>query len=327
MAVPWFIQKETSVQYNYKDCKSLHVKSLLQCASLSTGSKCVTFFYISSTNFCHWDCTIIYCAHCSENLTRKGQHYEIQSVRNAALRKTVTSSSTFPYDSDLYAAVWAVDGKVANEWNARQCFISNNDDHPWIQIDLGGDYFISFVRLYNRQDGLGERLHDLTLWVFRGYYNFTACGFFKGPGLTKQVVEILCEDSVPRNMVRLQITYGSINNLALCWVWEKAGVSRQSFESDIENKTTPEMRRRFTEFVKGKLTRDLKKIKGQILELVKKKEAECQRRNNTFDVVEDFPLPENQITLLKTEVPTLKYLLRKFEIIKETLIKRGVGQK
>ncbi|XP_062586229.1 uncharacterized protein LOC134247840 [Saccostrea cucullata] len=203
--------KETSVQYNYTDCKSLHVESLLQCASLSKESKSVTFFHVPSTKFCHWDCTIIYCPFWSEKLTK------IQSVRNAALGQFAHSSSTFPYDSHSFRAGWAVDGKVAN-LSSHQCFISYYEENPWIQIHLGGNYFVSFIRVHNRQDGFGERLHDLTFWVFQGAYNFTACGFFKGPGLTKQVVEILCEDTLPRNIVRLQITYGSYNSLALCEV-------------------------------------------------------------------------------------------------------------
>ncbi|XP_061166014.1 uncharacterized protein LOC133174937 [Saccostrea echinata] len=200
------------------DCRNLHVESLLQCASLSKESKSVTFFYVPLTKFCHWDCTITHCALCSENLTREWKHYEIQSVRNAALRQLAHSSSTFPYDSGWYAAGWAVDGKVADYRSAHQCFLSNYETHPWIQIHLDGYYFISFVRLYNRQDGAGERLHDVSLWVFQDAYSFTACGFFKGPGITKQVVEILCEDNVLRNIVRLQIIHGSYNSLALCEV-------------------------------------------------------------------------------------------------------------
>ncbi|XP_062586230.1 uncharacterized protein LOC134247841 [Saccostrea cucullata] len=191
MAFAWFVQKETSVQYIYKDCNTLHVKSLLQCASLSKGSKSVTFFYVPSSMFCHWDCTIIYCQLCSEKLTNEWKHYGV---------------------------VRSVDGEILNRQSAHQCTLTNFESRPWIQIHLGGHYLISFVRLYNRQDGDGYRLHDVTLWVFQDDHNFTTCGFFKGPGLTKQVVDILCEDTVPSNIVRLQITEGSHNILCLCEV-------------------------------------------------------------------------------------------------------------
>ncbi|XP_062586228.1 uncharacterized protein LOC134247839 [Saccostrea cucullata] len=218
MTFAWFVKKETSLQNNYKECKSLHVESLLQCASLSKETKSVTFFYVPSTKFCHWDCTIIYCPLCSENLTSEWKHYEIYSRRNAAFRQSAYSSSTFPYDSGIYAAHYAVDGEILNRQSAYQCTLTNFESRPWIQIHLGGHYLISFVRLYNRQDGEGYRLHDVTLWVFQDDHNFTTCGFFKGPGLTKQVVDILCEDTVPRNIVRLQITEGSHNILCLCEV-------------------------------------------------------------------------------------------------------------
>ncbi|XP_061166012.1 uncharacterized protein LOC133174936 [Saccostrea echinata] len=107
----------------------------------------------------------------------------------------------------------------------------------------------------------------------------------------------------------------------LDWVWEKAGVPRQDFKSDIDSKTTPAMRRWFAGFLKEKVARDLIKTEVQILELMHKSEAECQRGNNSFDVVKDFPSPENRIKLSKNEITVLKDLLRRLDIIKETLIK------
>ncbi|XP_061166011.1 uncharacterized protein LOC133174935 [Saccostrea echinata] len=133
--------------------------------------------------------------------------------KNAALGQPAHSSSTYSLDKGGYVASWAVDGKIAN---LELCFISDFELSPWIQINLGGHYIISFIRLYNRQDVLEERLHDLSLLVSQDGYSFTVCGFFKGPGITKQVVEILCEDNVLRNIVRLQITDGLNNILCLC---------------------------------------------------------------------------------------------------------------
>jgi hypothetical protein len=46
-----------------------------------------------------------------------------------------------------------VDGKIVP--NVQQCFNSELETSPWIQVDIGGDYVISFVRLYNRMEMAG----------------------------------------------------------------------------------------------------------------------------------------------------------------------------
>jgi hypothetical protein len=82
------------------------------------------------------------------------QFSERFSTRNAALLQNVHSSSIYPYGKDNeYTADWAVDGKTVP--SAQQCFTSELETSPWIQVDIGGDYMISFVRLYNRMDLAG----------------------------------------------------------------------------------------------------------------------------------------------------------------------------
>ncbi|XP_048764462.1 uncharacterized protein LOC125672289 [Ostrea edulis] len=160
MSISLFVMRKTSPAYTYTDCKTLRVSSLLHCTSLSGQLKEVTYFYTPADKTCRWGCTVIYLA----GILNSGwQHYERYSTRNAALLQSAYSSSVFPGNSHQYTANWAIDGKIANLSSSQQCFISNEESSPWIQIDLGGNYLISYVKLYNRLDvqGLDKKNVDV----------------------------------------------------------------------------------------------------------------------------------------------------------------------
>jgi hypothetical protein len=47
---------------------------------------------------------------------------------------------------------------------------------------------------------------------------FTVCGFFKGPGITRQVIDIRCPEGTLGQVVKIQVSQGSNSTLELCEV-------------------------------------------------------------------------------------------------------------
>jgi hypothetical protein len=120
----------------------------------------VTCTFIASSNRWNWSLCLprvsvnFNCIVCILLKYILSQFSERFSTRNAALLQNVRSSSIFPHvKDDQYTANWAVDGKTAP--SVQQCFHSKLETSPWIQVDLGRSYMISFVRLYNRMDQAG----------------------------------------------------------------------------------------------------------------------------------------------------------------------------
>lgn len=58
----------------------------------------------------------------------------------------------------------------------------------------------------------GNKFHDTAVEVANST-TYVQCGFYKGPALTKEVVEILCEYPTVGRFVQLRIIEGSANNL------------------------------------------------------------------------------------------------------------------
>jgi hypothetical protein len=69
---------------------------------------------------------------------------------NLALGKPARQSSTY---SGEYAAANAVDGRKDDG----SMFHTNNEMNPWWQVDLQGNYTLSYIMLYNRTGCCTER--------------------------------------------------------------------------------------------------------------------------------------------------------------------------
>ncbi len=81
---------------------------------------------------------------------------------NVAAGKPATQSSS-PYGATGTAAA-AVDGNTNGEWNNGS--VSHTDvQGPWWQVDLGGVYDISRIRIWNRTDCCRERLRGFWILV------------------------------------------------------------------------------------------------------------------------------------------------------------------
>ena len=59
----------------------------------------------------------------------------------------------------------------------------------------------------------GERIHDVAFEVSMDDNAFEEKGFFEGPGMTDQVIEILFDYPTIGKYLRLEITQGQLNTL------------------------------------------------------------------------------------------------------------------
>ena len=59
---------------------------------------------------------------------------------------------------------------------------------------------------------LGNRFHDVAVEVSNSSV-FVQRGFYKGPGVTRQVIQILCDHHTIAQKIRLRIVTGSENTL------------------------------------------------------------------------------------------------------------------
>ena len=99
---------------------------------------------------------------------------------NVALGKTAIQSSTLPHGT-LPDARKAVDGNTNGFFNAASTthtgYIEGTiDPNPWWEVDLGGDFSIDRVKLWNRQDCCSDRLRNAIVDLLDGSGNVVASG-------------------------------------------------------------------------------------------------------------------------------------------------------
>lgn len=58
----------------------------------------------------------------------------------------------------------AVDGNMDMDWSGMSCTETDGQD-PWWRVDLGRDYYVSSVKIYNRVDCCGDRLRNFEIRV------------------------------------------------------------------------------------------------------------------------------------------------------------------
>eukprot|EP00105_Crassostrea_gigas_P008723 XP_011423391.1 PREDICTED: uncharacterized protein LOC105325501 [Crassostrea gigas] len=138
----------------------------------------------------------------------------VDEKRNAALFRPCSASSVFNNFHHYWGTTFATDG-VYLIFETTQVYASGYENAPWLTVILEGPLVISFVRVFNRLDRDGQRFHDVAFEVSNDGVSFKQRGFFKGPGMTEQVMEILFDYPTIGQYVRLQITQGSSNILNL----------------------------------------------------------------------------------------------------------------
>jgi hypothetical protein len=121
---------------------------------------------------------------------------------NLALHKSATQSSTY---SPEYGAGVCVDGNRTGGW----CH-TNSEANPWWQVDLGGNYALSRIVVYNRADQWGAREHTIRALVSTDGRNWTT--IYAHDGSDFQVLPIDAGNRIAR-YVRLQLAATDYLNL------------------------------------------------------------------------------------------------------------------
>ncbi|XP_062576359.1 uncharacterized protein LOC134238257 [Saccostrea cucullata] len=204
--VPGILQQFNKTPYfnSYltSGCKTTYVTSLLHCGSLCNEENKVSFFYNPSKKLCRWDCLVLYLGNSSLEQS-EWIRYERSSKGNSALGRTASSSSTF---DSIDPPSLAVDGILSSSvTEGHRCFVSQLEPSPFWQVDLGTVHSISFVRIYNRMDNTGERFRDASVLISVNGATFWNCGSFKGPGVTRQIIDIACAKDTNGRFVKVQI--------------------------------------------------------------------------------------------------------------------------
>jgi hypothetical protein len=81
---------------------------------------------------------------------------------NVAAGKAAAQSSSYTNDT---SAALAVDGNSNGDFAAGSVTHTLGDAAPWWQVDLGAQYSVSQVKLFNRTDCCGERLQNFYVFV------------------------------------------------------------------------------------------------------------------------------------------------------------------
>lgn len=190
------------------NCTEMHVSSLLHCTALSRESKDVTFFYNNQKKQCRRNCRFQYNM---DAVIPGWQCYEMEWKTNAALNKRPLVSSVYSNNTSNWSPDYATDGVISIQ--AVQIFHSHWEPTPWIMVDLMNMLKISFVRVFLRIDDAGKRFHDVIYEISNNTSTYEQFGFFRGPAVSGQVVEICCGSPDVGQYVRLRVTQGSNNSL------------------------------------------------------------------------------------------------------------------
>ncbi|CAC5379227.1 unnamed protein product [Mytilus coruscus] len=201
--------------YNEIEGDVLFHPSVVSCIMhCSVYWKCTSVFFNKKTQQCNWLTSAV------EHQNTQNQDWDFYEMEtgevNIALSKPATQSSTFedPYN---YGAMFATDGLVPIHQNGYQCTHTGPELTPWLSIDLQDTFKIKKVVLVNRQDEVGDRLHDVEVRAGQDGASFPRiCGTFEGPGFTGQSVNIFCQQNTIGRFVRAQIVKGGPEYLSLC---------------------------------------------------------------------------------------------------------------
>ncbi|MBU2951462.1 discoidin domain-containing protein [Tamlana agarivorans] len=95
---------------------------------------------------------------------------EVYGTRNLALNGIATQSST----ANGGAASRAIDGNTNGAWSAGSVTHTSAEDGAWWALDLGADYNIGEIKIYNRTDACcTERLSNFTMFMWDSNGNRT----------------------------------------------------------------------------------------------------------------------------------------------------------
>ncbi|XP_035696652.1 uncharacterized protein LOC118430053 [Branchiostoma floridae] len=136
------------------------------------------------------------------------------TAENVALGKPASQSST----DGSHVAASAVDGDKGTSVPGNQCTLTNPEDGPWWQVDLEKDWPVGSVRVLNRGDCCGNRLHNFEVRVNRDGGSSELCGApYSGTPTNGQSITVHCGRPIIGRYVRVQLP-GKSEALSLCEV-------------------------------------------------------------------------------------------------------------
>ena len=130
--------------------------------------------------------------------------------------KTATASSVHLYRNDFYGPQYAIDGRFQGHYDSPKGNIFHSEIQwgPWLMVELISTVNLHSVKIYNRADCCGYRLHDVEVRAgttqikskFKGRITEnTLCGNFPGPGTDGSVHTITCNPTIQASVVTIQI--------------------------------------------------------------------------------------------------------------------------
>ncbi|MEM6800355.1 MAG: LamG-like jellyroll fold domain-containing protein, partial [Bacteroidota bacterium] len=88
------------------------------------------------------------------------------NLTNVALNKTATQSSTYPGPNGIsFTPEKAVDGNTDGAQLGNSLSITQNEQNAWWEVDLQSIHDLSYVKIWNREDGVGQRLTNFHVLV------------------------------------------------------------------------------------------------------------------------------------------------------------------
>ncbi|VDI33594.1 Hypothetical predicted protein [Mytilus galloprovincialis] len=120
-------------------------------------------------------------------------------LREVAYGKNSYQSSTSKTDGIPHSSNRAVDG------NMKTIIHTHFDNSPYWEVDLGKNYQIKRVEIYNRRDCCGERIHDLDITVGPSHNKMALCYHYVGPAKTGAHLIFDCQRTINGRYVNLTI--------------------------------------------------------------------------------------------------------------------------
>ena len=144
-----------------------------------------------------------------DKITASSQYNDNHSVKGCKLNKTMTNG---------HASSW--------------CAASNDCENPWIQVDLGEDYWINAVSIQGRGDASQWVTKFRIRYSLTGENNLRNLGVFEGNKDNNTVVKRYFKEPVLARIIRLYILgYNEHPSLR----WELHYVMDRKYQGNINN--------------------------------------------------------------------------------------------
>ena len=185
-----------------------------------------------------------------------------QSV-NLAFGKSATQSADMgqPFAAGEGLAFKAVDGNTDGTWNSGSvtstaCGVDATNEcrgstNPWWQVDLGGEFIVERLQIWNRTDCCSDRLDNYRIWVKGNIGNWEEYDTRLGAQRFSQQNPLTINGRKSARFVRIQIeSPAAILSLAEVMVFgaplkpvapQTQGMTRQQLEDEF--RTSPEAQR------------------------------------------------------------------------------------